>query len=138
MLRAILLGAVSLTITAGCHRATTSTTGQKAGGTTVGGTVEGVDATGGTLTVKVRRRRQNPDDVVKTFQVEEDTTVTSITGENKKELIGRAALSDAQFKRGSRVSVSTSEDGSKAVSIQVGDLPRRGGNRGGRGGRGPG
>ncbi len=133
MLRAILCGVVSLVIASGCHRAGTSTEQKERGrGSGARGTVERVDRAAGTLTVKVRSR-QNPDEVEKTFQVEDDTAITSFLGEAKKEMKGRAGLSDPQFKQGSRVSVTTSEDGSKVLSIQVGDLPRRGRNRGDRG-----
>jgi hypothetical protein len=132
MLRVILGGIVILTVTTGCHRASTVTQQNGRGrGLGARGTVESVDPAAGTLTVKVRSR-QNPDEVEKTFQVEEDTSITSFSGEAKKEMKGRAGLSDPQFKRGSRVSVSTSEEGSKVTSIQVGDLPRRGRNRGAR------
>jgi hypothetical protein len=137
MLRAFLCGVVCLTIAAGCNRASNTREPKGRGrGSGARGTVESVDPAAGTLTVKVRSR-QNPDEVEKTFQVEDDTAITSFVGENKKELKGKAGLSDPQFKRGSRVSVTTSEDGGKVVSIQVGDLPRRGRNRGDRGAKAP-
>ena len=131
-------------IAAGCHHAATTTpsTEQKGGGRRrppgARGTVEKADPTAGTLTIKIRSR-QNPDadPVEKTFQVEDDTTITSYTGEDKKELKGKAGLSDPQFKQGSQVSIRTSEEGGKVVSIQVGDLPRRGRNRGNKGAKQP-
>jgi len=134
MSRAILCGTVILAMAAGCHRAATTSSDQKGRrrGSGARGTVERVDAAAGTLTIKARSR-QNPDGEEKTFRVEDDTTITSFTGENKTELKGKAGLSDPQFKPGSQVSIRTSEDGGKVVSIQVGDLPRRGGrNRGGQ------
>ena len=134
MWRAILCGAVILAMAAGCHRAATTSSDQKGRrrGSGARGTIERVDAAAGTLTIKARSR-QNPDGEEKTFQVEDDTPITSFTGENKTELKGKAGLSDPQFKPGSQVSIRTSEDGGKVVSIQVGDLPRRGGrNRGGQ------
>jgi hypothetical protein len=92
-----------------------------------------VDPAVGTLTVNVRSR-QDPNGAEKTFQVEDDTTITSFVGEAKTELKGRDGLRDPQFKPGARVAVTTSEDGGKVVSVQVGDMPRRGGrNRGNRG-----
>jgi hypothetical protein len=138
MPRAILCGVVILAMAAGCHRANDPSADQNGRRRVSGprGTVERVDPAAGTLTVKVRSR-QNPDAVEKTFQVEDDTTITSFTGENKTELKGKAGLSDPQFKQGSQVSIRTNEDGSKAVSIQVGDLPRRGRNRGGQGAKQP-
>jgi hypothetical protein len=132
MVRAILCGVVSLALVAGCQQASTSTQQKMRGrGSGARGTVEKVDQATGSLTIKVRSR-QNAEDVERTFQVVDDTTITSYVGEAKKEMKGKAGLSDPQFKQGSRVSVTTSEDGSKVLSIQVGDLPRRGRNRGGR------
>ena len=136
MPRTILCGVVILAIAAGCHRAATTTSSDRKGRQRrpgAFGTVERVDPATGTLTIK-SKSRQNPDGEEKTFQVEDDTTITSFTGENKTELNGKAGLSDPQFKQGSQVSIRTSEDGGKVVSIQVGDIPRRGGrNRGGKG-----
>jgi len=132
MIRTILCGIVGLAIAAGCHQASTPTQQKMRGrGSGVRGTVARVDAATGSLTMKIRNR-QDEGEVEKTFQVDDDTTITSYQGEAKKELKGRAGLSDPQFKAGSRVAVTTSEDGSKVLSIQVGDLPRRGRNRGGR------
>jgi hypothetical protein len=132
MLRVILCGTLILVVTAGCNRVDTSTEQKGRGrGSGARGTVEKVDPIAGTLTILVRSR-QNPDAVEKTFQVADDTTITSFLGEAKKEMKGRAGLSDPQFKRGSRVSVTTSEDGNTVLNIEVGDLPRRGRNRGDR------
>jgi hypothetical protein len=130
MLRAIFCGAVIFVIAAGCHRADTKIE-LKGRGRFPGarGTVKSADPTAGTLTVSVRGR-QGPAEAEKTFQVEDDTTITSFTGEAKKELKGKDGLRDPQFKLGARVAVTTSEDGGKVVRIQVGDLPRRGRNRG--------
>jgi hypothetical protein len=100
----------------------------------VRGTVERVDPATGSLTVKVRTR-QNAEEVERSFQVAEDTSITSYIGEAKKEMKGKAGLRDPQFKQGSRVSITTSEDGSTVQSIQVGDLARRGRNRGDQGGK---
>lgn len=133
MLRAFLCGVVDLAIAAGCQRANKA--GPKGGGRFPGarGTLKSVDPVAGTLTVNVRSR-QDPNGAEKTFRVEEDTTIASFVGEAKKELKGRDGLRDPQFKPGACVAVITSEDGGKAVSVQVGDLPRRGGrNRGNRG-----
>ena len=136
MFRAMICGAMSLAIAAGCHKASTSTEQKmRVRGSGVRGTVESVDPATGSLTIKARSR-QNADEVERTFQVADDTTITSYLGEAKKEMKGRIGLSDPQFKRGSRVSVTTSEDGSKAQSIQVGDLPQRGRNRGAKGVKG--
>lgn len=135
MLRTILCGAVILA--AGCHQASTSSKQKMQGrGSGARGTVEKVDPATGSLTIKARSR-QNADGVERTFQVEDDTTITSFLGEAKTELKGRAGLRDPQFKEGSRVSVTTDQDGGKVVSIQVGDLPQRGRNQGGRGNKGP-
>jgi hypothetical protein len=137
MSRAILCRVVILAMAAGCHQAATTNTSSdqkgRRGGRPPGarGTVARVDAAAGTLTIKARSR-DNPDGEEKTFQVDDETTITSFTGENKTELKGKAGLSDPQFKPGSQVSIRTSEDGGKVVSIQVGDLPRRGRNRGGK------
>jgi hypothetical protein len=138
MLRAILCGAMIVVIAVGCNRAGTKSE-LKGRGRFPGarGTITSVDPAAGTLTVNARSR-QNPDGEEKTFQVEDDTTITSFTGEAKKELKGKDGLRDPQFKAGSRVAVTTSEDGGKVVSIQVGDMPRGGGrNRGNRGNKGP-
>jgi hypothetical protein len=131
MLRAILCGTAIFVVVAGCHRADTTTAESKGRGRFPGarGTLKSVDPAAGTLTVSVRSR-QDPDGADKTFQVEDDTTITSFTGEAKTELKGKDGLRDPQFKPGARVSIRTSEDGGKVVGIQVGDLPR-----GGRGGR---
>ena len=136
MLRAMFCGIVILVIAAGCQQGSTSKQQKMRGrGSGARGTVERVDLATGSLTIKVRGR-QNAEEVERTFQVADDTTITSYVGEAKKELKGQAGLSDPQFKQGSRVSVTTSEDGSTAQNIQVGDLPRRGKNRGDRGGKG--
>jgi hypothetical protein len=134
MVRAILCGVVSLALIAGCRQGSTSTQ-QKMRARGARGTVEKVEPATGSLTIKVRSR-QNAEGVERTFQVVDDTTITSYVGEAKKELKGKAGLRDPQFKQGSRVSVTAGEDDSTAQSIQVGDLPRGGKNRGGRGGRG--
>ena len=132
MLRTILCGIVGLAIVAGCHQASNPAKQKMRGrGTGVRGTVARVDVATGSLTLIIRNR-QDEGEVEKTFQVDDDTTVTSYQGEAKKELRGRAGLSDPQFKEGSRVAVTTSEDGNKVLSIQVGDLPRRGRKQGGQ------
>jgi hypothetical protein len=122
---------VVFVIAAGCHRADNKSA-PKGRGPFPGarGTVKSADPAAGTLTVSVRGR-QGADGGEKTFQVEDDTTITSFTGEAKKELKGKDGLRDPQFKAGARVAVRTSDDGGKVVSIQVGDLPLRGRNRGG-------
>lgn len=139
MPRAILCGIVILAMAAGCQR-TNSPSAEQSGrrrGSGARGTVERVDPAAGTLTIKVRNK-QNPDAVEKTFQVDDDTTITSSVGENKKELKGKAGLSDPQFKQGSQVSIRTSEDGNKVVSVQVGDRPQGGRrNRGGQNAKRP-
>ncbi|HEY7155192.1 MAG TPA: hypothetical protein VH575_14615 [Gemmataceae bacterium] len=134
MLRAFLCGVMVFAVAAGCHRADNKAA-PKGGGRSAGarGTLKSVDPAVGTLTVNVRSR-QDPNGAEKTFQVEDDTTITSFVGEAKTELKGRDGLRDPQFKPGARVAVTTSEDGGKVVSVQVGDMPRRGGrNRGNRG-----
>ena len=138
MLRAILCGAAILVIAVGCNRANPKPE-LKGRGRLPGarGTVTSADPAAGTLTVSVRGR-PGADVAEKTFQVEGDTTITSFTGEAKKELKGKDGLRDPQFNAGARVAVTTSEDGGKVVSIQVGDLPGRGRNRGNRGNRGQG
>jgi hypothetical protein len=136
MLRAIFCGAVVFVIAAGCHRAAPKTELKGRGRFPARGTVKSADPAAGTLTVNVRSR-QEPAGAEKTFQVEDDTTITSFTGEAKTELKGKDGLRDPQFKAGARVAV-TSEDGGKVVNIQVGDLPRGGRNRGNRGNRGQG
>jgi hypothetical protein len=138
MLRAIICGALGVALLAGCNQSpTTGSPPEQTGrgrGRRAGGTIENVDPAAGTLTIKQRQSR-NAEAVEKTYQVDEDTTITSFTGENKTELKGKAGLNDPQFQRGSRVSLTLSEDGNKAVSIRVGDMPRGGRGRG-RGGRG--
>ena len=135
MFRAILCGIVSLTIAVGCHSKPASSE-QKSRGSRARGTVVSVDPAAGTLTVKVRGGK-NADAVEKTFQVEDDTTITSFVGEAKNEMVGKTGLGDPQFKEGSQVSLTIGEDGGKVRSIQVGDLPRRGRNRGNKGGKEP-
>src|SRR5262245_18452833 len=134
MLRASLYGAAIVVIAAGCNRAGNKTELKGRGRPPdARGTISSVDPAVGTLTVNARSR-QNPAGEEKTFQVEDDTTITSFVGEAKKELKGKDGLRDPPFKAGSLVAVRTSEDGGKVVSIQVGDLPRGGGrNRGNRG-----
>lgn len=147
MLRTILCGVLGVLLLAGCGEngkpLDTGPSPQRGGRgprtPRARGTIVSVDPAAGTLTVKVRSR-QNQDGEDKTYQVGDDTTITSFTGQDKAELKGKDGLNDPQFKAGSQVSLTLSEDSSKATSIQVGDLPQRGrgrGNRGGGQGQGP-
>ena len=85
---------------------------------TAKGKIKKVDAEAGSLTVTVKKKKQETDSA---FKVDDATKVVIYAeGQKKKELTGKDALKDPEVKEGAAIVVVSTPDGSKVTEVRVG------------------
>lgn len=122
MLRSLFCVALAFAIFAGFSLAADEAKKKKkkAGAGTSGEIVK-VDATAGTISLKVTVKKKSTEE--KEFKLTDKTTVTEVKGEEKTELkAGKVEdlLKKEQFKTGTTVTIEAEEDGKTAKSITIG------------------
>ena len=84
---------------------------------TAKGKIKKVDAAAGSVTVTVKKKKQETDSA---FKVEDATKVVIFTEGQKKELTGKDALKDPEVKEGAAIVVVSTPDGSKVTEVRIG------------------
>lgn len=94
-------------------------------GASVTGTISKVDATGGKITIKVKKKKETEE---KEYTVTKETVVTDNTGDEKKEVKADSAtdlLKNTLFKEGTAVTITTDEEGKTAKTITFGKAKKK-------------
>lgn len=112
MLRMLLCAALALTFVSLGYSE------EKKKGPGVAGKIKKVDADKGTITVTVMSKKDK-DGKDMEFKVDNDTKITVLDGDEKKELMGKDGLKNDKFKEGAMVMV-TADDAGKVSALRIG------------------
>jgi hypothetical protein len=120
MLRLLVCASLALLLAASVSQAAGKAGKKNKKGSAVAGTVKTVDSATGKLTVSVKKKKMFED---KEFTLDDNVKVVAVNGADKKELAGKDGLK--AIKTGDKIRVHL-DNNSNVVSVQVGDLPKKG------------